>query len=218
MPSYLHLETGLPRRRAFLFHPTTTTITRSSAGDDEGDANQLEEGGEQGAAAPQATQKTKGRKGRRPKKPKNIARDKVVKFAKTNDPYNIPPESWTAFSRWIVQSQKWFPAEFGGALVDFSAHCHHYTADMWRTFAFHIAPIMFRPREGDELARARGVTGDATAPAPTAGDDLVLGLPLEDYLEFTNLIMAIKSAVAYSHTTETINRIEERMLQFSRYV
>ena len=141
---------------------------------------------------------------RRPKRKRKVARDRAIKFARTGDPYNIPPDSWTAYSRWIVQSKGWFPAEFGGALVDFAAHCHHYTADQWRTFAFHVAPIMLRPR-----ARDGARDGDA---------DSVRGLPLEDYLEFTNLVKGVKMAVAYKHTKATIDALEDRMHQFSRYV
>ena len=44
----------------------------------------------------------------RPKrKRKKVARDKAVKFLETEDPYNIPPESWAEYSRWIVESKGW---------------------------------------------------------------------------------------------------------------
>ena len=196
--------------------------------DDQDDADDEEE-----VPAPTKKPNPNVSKGRAKISKPKTARDKVVKFMKNDsDPYNIPPTSWDAYSRWIVSSQKWFPAEFGGALIDFGAHCHHLTADQWRTFTFHIAPIMMRPRIGDETIRARATRARATraaateasaaAPAPARAleddDDAILGLPMEDFLEFVNLVKAIKSAVAYSHTADTINTLEERMLQFSRYV
>ena len=181
--------------------------------DDDAEADDNED---QDAHVPNKKPRPANSKGRA-NKPR-IARDKVVKFARTDDPYNIPPESWFAFSRWIVESQRWFPAEFGGALVDFSAHCHHYTADMWRTFAFHLAPILFRPRAGDNQKSTQAARAAGAAVSRSADDDAILGLPMEDYIEFVNLVKAIKSAVAYSHTADTINKLEERMLQFSRYV
>ena len=123
----------------------------------------------------------KGRDGKQKKAPEK-------KFIERNEPWNIPPNKWLQISADIDASNATFPGQFGPHLINFAEHCHHMTAAQWRTWTFHLGPILLKPY-----------------------------LPQEDYNEVVSFTQALLLLCAYKITPAELDEVEERLLRFGSY-
>lgn len=110
------------------------------------------------------------------------------KFVKTNDPFNVAPEQWTAIAADMAESSVMVPATFGDPIRNFAENCHHLKAAEWKIFTLLLAPIYLKNR-----------------------------LSNEDYAEFLNLIDAIHLCCDYEISVGEINVIEFRLKPFVQY-
>ncbi|KAI5776688.1 hypothetical protein EDC01DRAFT_598147, partial [Geopyxis carbonaria] len=70
-------------------------------------------------------------------------RDKLAKFVRTDEPWNVPPSVWDDIGKAFLASAKTYPYAFGDPLRNFKTHCHELKAAEWIT-VIKLAPIFLR--------------------------------------------------------------------------
>lgn len=110
------------------------------------------------------------------------------KFIKTNDEYNIAPNEWLRIGKDMASSAATFPASFGEPIRDFAEHCQRLKAAEWKNITLLMAPIYMKGR-----------------------------LPDVDYIEFLNLIDAVRLSVDNMIAEGEIPVIEQRLRRFVHY-
>lgn len=115
--------------------------------------------------------------------------DRNETFLKKNDePYNIDPKDWKRMGKDTALSNVTFPDQFGEEIVNLTDTFRRMKAANWRRFVFLQSPIYFKKY-----------------------------LPKEDYVQWMNLVEAMRLSTRSTLTIVEVQEIQERFFQFVEY-